>query len=101
VAGDDAWDKLAPDLRERMRASSETAFGVGLGSYERYLPDDATLAAVAPSVRLLVSADGLALLARRPADSGSGSVRMSRPRRVRTWLITTIRLSSRGLSGAC
>jgi pimeloyl-ACP methyl ester carboxylesterase len=60
VAGDDAWDKLAPDPRERMRASSETAFGVELGSYERYLPDDATLAAVTPSVRLLVSADGLA-----------------------------------------
>jgi pimeloyl-ACP methyl ester carboxylesterase len=60
VAGDDAWNKLAPDLRERMRASSETLFGIELGTYERYLPDDETLAAVAPRVRLLVSADGLA-----------------------------------------
>jgi pimeloyl-ACP methyl ester carboxylesterase len=60
VAGDDAWDKLAPELRGRMRASSETLFGIELGTYERYLPDDETLAAVAPRVRLLVSADGLA-----------------------------------------
>ena len=59
VAGDDAWNKLAPDLRERMRASSGPAFGIELGTYERYLPDDETLAAVAPRVRLLVSADGL------------------------------------------
>ena len=60
VAGEDAWDKLAPDLRERMRASAETLFGVELGTYERYLPGNETLAAVAPRVRLLVSADGLA-----------------------------------------
>ena len=60
VAGEDAWNKLAPDLRERMRASGETLFGIELGTYERYLPDDETLAAAAPRVRLLVSADGLA-----------------------------------------
>ena len=59
VAGDDAWNKLAPDLRERMTASSETLFGIELGTYERYLPDDETLTALAPRVRLLVSADGL------------------------------------------
>jgi pimeloyl-ACP methyl ester carboxylesterase len=59
VAGDDAWNKLAPDLRERMRASAETLFGIELGTYERYLPDDETLTALAPRVRLLVSADGL------------------------------------------
>ena len=59
VGGDDAWSKLAPDLRKRMTASSETLFGIELGTYERYLPDDETLAAVAPRVRLLVSADGL------------------------------------------
>lgn len=59
VAGDDAWNKLAPELRERMRASSETLFGVELGTYERYLPDEEKLAALAPRVRLLVSADGL------------------------------------------
>ena len=43
-----------------MRASSETLFGTELGTYERYLPDDETLAAVAPRVRLLVSAEGFA-----------------------------------------
>jgi hypothetical protein len=32
--------------------------GIELGTYERYLPDDETLAAVTPRVRLLVSADG-------------------------------------------
>ena len=60
MAGEDAWNKLAPDLRERMRASSETLFGIELGTYERYRPDDETLTAVAPRVRLVVSADGLA-----------------------------------------
>jgi pimeloyl-ACP methyl ester carboxylesterase len=58
VSGDYAWNKLAPGLRARMRASSETMFGIELGTYEQYLPDDETLAAVAPRVRLLVSADG-------------------------------------------
>jgi pimeloyl-ACP methyl ester carboxylesterase len=59
MAGDEAWNKLAPDLRERMRASSNTLFDIELGTHERYLPDDETLAAIAPRVRLLVSADGL------------------------------------------
>ena len=58
VGGDDAWDKLAPDLRERMRASSQTIFGIELGTYERYLPDHETLAAAASRMRLLVSAYG-------------------------------------------
>jgi pimeloyl-ACP methyl ester carboxylesterase len=59
VAGEDAWNKLAPDLRERMTASSDTLFGIEPGTYERYQPDHETLAAIAPRVRLLVSADGL------------------------------------------
>jgi pimeloyl-ACP methyl ester carboxylesterase len=50
---------MRDDLRERMRASSNTLFDVELGTRERYLPDDETLAAIAPRVRLLVSADGL------------------------------------------
>ena len=68
VAGDDGWAKLAPDLRERMQGSSGTVFGIELGTYDRYLPDDETLAAIAPRVRLLVSADGVppyAVVARR------------------------------------
>src|SRR5690242_5303376 len=59
VAGDDAWNRLEPDLRERMTASAKTTFDIELGSYEQYLPNDETLAAVAPRMRLLVSADGL------------------------------------------
>jgi hypothetical protein len=59
VAGDDGWNKLAPGLRERMRASSRTLFDIELGTYERYLPDDETLASIAPRVRLLISSDGL------------------------------------------
>jgi pimeloyl-ACP methyl ester carboxylesterase len=59
VAGDDGWDRLAPALRARMTASAGTLFGIELGTYERYLPNDETLTAVAPRVRLLVSADGL------------------------------------------
>jgi pimeloyl-ACP methyl ester carboxylesterase len=59
VAGEDAWDQLTPPLRERMRASSATLFGIELGTYEQYLPDEQTLAAVAPRVTLLLSARGL------------------------------------------
>jgi pimeloyl-ACP methyl ester carboxylesterase len=59
VAGDDGWDRLAPALRERMRASANTTFGIELGTYERYLPYGLALQALAPRVRLLDSADGL------------------------------------------
>jgi pimeloyl-ACP methyl ester carboxylesterase len=59
AAGDNAWNQLAPDLRERMTASAKTIFDIELGTYERYLPSDETLAAVAPRIKLLVSADGL------------------------------------------
>ena len=80
VAGEDAWDELAPELRERMRASAETLFGIELGTYERYLPDDETLSAVAPRVRLLVSADGLppyAEVARRLCQRLGGDVEIT------------------------
>jgi pimeloyl-ACP methyl ester carboxylesterase len=59
VAGDNGWIKLTPALRERMRGSAGTRFGIELGAYERYLPDNETLHGVAERVRLLVSADGL------------------------------------------
>lgn len=59
VAGDDGWIKLKPGLRERMQASAGTLFGIELGTYERYLPDDEKLCGVAERMRLLVSADGL------------------------------------------
>jgi pimeloyl-ACP methyl ester carboxylesterase len=55
VAGDANWERLQPELRERMQATAETFFRVELGSYEGYLPDNATLAAVAIPVMVLVS----------------------------------------------
>ena len=63
VAGDDGWTKLAPELRERLCASAGTLFEVELGTYERYLPDDETLAATTAPVRLLVSHDSLPVFA--------------------------------------
>jgi pimeloyl-ACP methyl ester carboxylesterase len=59
VAEDDGWIKLTPALRERIRGSAGTLFGIELGTYELYLPDDETLRGVAERVRLLVSAEGL------------------------------------------
>jgi pimeloyl-ACP methyl ester carboxylesterase len=55
VAGDANWEGLPPALRARMQATAGTFFGVELGSYEGYLPDDATLAAVAIPMMVLVS----------------------------------------------
>ena len=46
VAGDDGWDRLPPTLRERLRAAASTLFHVELGTYELYLPDEKTLAAL-------------------------------------------------------
>jgi pimeloyl-ACP methyl ester carboxylesterase len=71
VAGEDAWDRLAPALRERLRATAGTLFGVELGTYELYLPDDEALAAIAVPVRLLVSEDGLPFSAEIAARFGS------------------------------
>jgi pimeloyl-ACP methyl ester carboxylesterase len=59
VGGDDAWSRLTPALRERLRSTAGTLFGVELGSYELYLPDEETLAALPAPVSLLVSEDGL------------------------------------------
>jgi pimeloyl-ACP methyl ester carboxylesterase len=63
VAGEGAWDQLSQALRDRMRERATTLFGVELGTYERYLPDDPTLAALGVPVRLLVSEDSLPVFA--------------------------------------
>jgi pimeloyl-ACP methyl ester carboxylesterase len=55
AAGAANWDRLEPDLRERLRSTAETFFGVELGTYEGYLPDDETLAANAIPVMVMVS----------------------------------------------
>jgi pimeloyl-ACP methyl ester carboxylesterase len=59
MTGEAGWGRLAPTLRERLRATASTLFGVELGTYELYLPADQTLAAIAAPVHLLVSEDGL------------------------------------------
>lgn len=63
VATDAGWERLKPDLRERMLASATTFFGVEVGSYEGYLPDDATLAAIAAPCMVVVSDDSLPVFA--------------------------------------
>jgi pimeloyl-ACP methyl ester carboxylesterase len=59
MAGDAAWDRVAPPLRERLRATASTLFEVELGTYELYLPGRQALAALSAPVRVLVSEDGL------------------------------------------
>lgn len=63
LAGDDNWQRLEPGLRERMRTSAETFFGVELGSYEDFLPDDDALVTIAAPVLVLVSQDSHAVYA--------------------------------------
>jgi pimeloyl-ACP methyl ester carboxylesterase len=63
MAGEAAWDRLAPALRERLRATASTLLAIELGTYELYLPDDETLGAVAAPVGLLVGEDGLPVFA--------------------------------------
>jgi pimeloyl-ACP methyl ester carboxylesterase len=54
VAGENGWAQLPPVLRARLQATAGTLLTVELGTYERYLPDDATLTSIASRVRLLV-----------------------------------------------
>jgi pimeloyl-ACP methyl ester carboxylesterase len=70
VAGEDGWDRLAPALRQRLRAAAGTLFGVELGTYELYLPGDEALAAIAVPVLLLVSEDSLPFFAEITARFG-------------------------------
>ena len=55
AAGDANWEHLEADLRERMQRNGETLFGVEMGKFEDYRPDDATLAAISVPVQVLVS----------------------------------------------
>ena len=63
VEDENGWNRLASALRERLRASASTLFEIELGTYELYLPDEATVTAIAAPVRLLVSEDGLPFFA--------------------------------------
>lgn len=57
VAGDENFEKLNPELRERMLDNGETLFGIEFGAFESYRPDDATLAAVEVPVQVMVGTD--------------------------------------------
>jgi pimeloyl-ACP methyl ester carboxylesterase len=59
IAGDNAWDQLSSELRERLRATAATLFSIELGSYELSLPDNEMLARIGRPVRLLVSEQSL------------------------------------------
>jgi pimeloyl-ACP methyl ester carboxylesterase len=59
MAGDDNWDRLDPDLRQRMASNGETLFGVEMGTFEPYRPDDATVAGVTTPTQILVSQESV------------------------------------------
>jgi pimeloyl-ACP methyl ester carboxylesterase len=63
MTGDEGWNRLAPALRDRLRATASTLFGVELGTYEMFMPDDDALAAISVPVLLMVSEDGLPVFA--------------------------------------
>jgi hypothetical protein len=67
VAGETSWDALEARLHERMLASADTFLAVEVGTFERFLPDDKTLAAITVPVRVLVSEHG-----RRPSHQAAG-----------------------------
>ncbi|MFJ8535431.1 alpha/beta fold hydrolase [Streptomyces sp. NPDC093591] len=55
AAGDANWEGMKPSLRQRMSANGETLFGVEMGTFEPYRPDDATMAAIRVPTLVLVS----------------------------------------------
>jgi pimeloyl-ACP methyl ester carboxylesterase len=72
VAGDEVFEDLDPQLRERMLGNGEIFFGPEMGAFEPYRPDEAALAAVEVPVRVMVgteSAPFFAEVARWLADS--------------------------------
>jgi pimeloyl-ACP methyl ester carboxylesterase len=102
MVGEEGWNRLAPELRERMRAGAATLFGVELGTYERYLPDDQALAALQAPVRLLVSADGLSMFAEIAGRLGERLGWRSPPRRANTTHIPSTRpRSPRSCGDSC
>jgi pimeloyl-ACP methyl ester carboxylesterase len=69
IAGDNAWDQLPPELRQRLRDTATTRFIIELGTYELCLPDSGMLTAIQIPVRLLVSEQSLPSSPRSRADS--------------------------------
>ena len=57
AAGDENFENLNPELRERMLGNGETLFGTEFGAFESYRPNDANLAAVEVPVHVMVGTD--------------------------------------------
>src|SRR5829696_5129935 len=57
VAGDEAFENLDPQLRERMLGNGETLVGTEMGAFEPYQPDEAALTAVEVPVRVMVGTE--------------------------------------------
>lgn len=57
VAGDEVFENLDPQLRERMLGNGETFFGLEMGAFEPYQPDEAALTAVEVPVRVMVGTE--------------------------------------------
>lgn len=57
AAGDANFERLDPQLRERMLGNGETFFGIEFGAFESYRPGDATLAAVNRTVQVMVGTE--------------------------------------------
>lgn len=57
AAGDENFENLAPELRERMLGNGETLFGIEFGTFESYRPTDEALAEVEAPVQVAVGAE--------------------------------------------
>ncbi len=107
VAGDEIFENLDPQLRERMLGNGETFFGPEMGAFEPYRPEEAALTAVEVPVRVMVgteSAPFFAETARWLAERlgveseklpGGHTPYFDRPQR----MAETLRPLLRGLSG--
>ncbi len=59
VAGDETFEKLDPQLRERMLGNGETCLITEMPVFPAYEPDEATLAAVEVPLRVMVGPDSV------------------------------------------
>ena len=99
VAGDDGWNRLAPALRERLRATAGTLFGSSSGPTSCTCPATQALAALSAPVRLLVSEDSLPFSRRDRRSARPAAGRGCPPLRARTRPITSTLRNSRSSSG--
>lgn len=77
AAGDETFETLNPQLRERMLGNGDTLFGTEMGTVETYQPDEAALANVEVPVRVMVGTESAPFFTettQRLADRLSGEV---------------------------